>query len=622
MEDLSVDPLKARLIPEFGESVTHGPNACTPRELYRGLFLDLENHVHFIEPAFTFVEDQFKRVELPLSVPSSSRELIEQLEAWARASLRELPEGGQAAAFLQEAVREFAPVGLSDGVWLQGCLLSNVIEREVGMRMLKQLMIRFAGPQVGEPYLQRYARLMQSLALSPSAVHRKFEDGEVNCSALSYEHALLPVALSLFPMSFGPETVGFNLWMVLVGPCPLLSRLSEMLASEGADLRYLSLHEREVFERLAAQAVEQSLLEASDAAEQSRIAARIARGFVVAHGSYQRWEAERLGERPELTGAYAPAQDVESLSAFAFERYGKLSNPELYHCFANIDLHPAARLFARAYVEDVFSKLGQVLEHDPRLNSQNPPAYSERVIAEIVAEQHEKNVRSRGLPNRSLVSSNSEEAVKGIQEVFDGCWLQGFVDVQRAHFEEYGWLFRIYASEHGDGDFQWNHCQIFRKAFGQLGPTVMLPKTDLRLFQLFEISVSALVTMAVALNSRHFMPEILGINLGIEATGVGGSYIDQWRDAERDGNAWRALAWRLHNSIDNYADGHTKWSLSAVQSYMRRVRGVSSGNVDAYWRRVWRLWRCRDILIHGSDEEQAVLEGYFSPPAEEHVATP
>jgi hypothetical protein len=116
------------------------------------------------------------------------------------------------------------------------------------------------------------------------------------------------------------------------------------------------------------------------------------------------------------------------------------------------------------------------------------------------------------------------------------------------------------------------------------------------------------------------MPEILGINLGIEATGVGGSYIDQWRDAEKDGNPWRALAWLLHNSIDNYADGHTKWSLSAVQSFMRRVKAGNAESVNAQWLRIWRLWRCRDILIHGTDEEQGVLEGYFTQPAEAEAA--
>ena len=42
---------------------------------------------------------------------------------------------------------------------------------------------------------------------------------------------------------------------------------------------------------------------------------------------------------------------------------------------------------------------------------------------------------------------------------FDGVWLQGFADVHRSDREEYGWLFRIYASEQGDGSMDWNAQQ-------------------------------------------------------------------------------------------------------------------------------------------------------------------
>jgi hypothetical protein len=183
--------------------------------------------------------------------------------------------------------------------------------------------------------------------------------------------------------------------------------------------------------------------------------------------------------------------------------------------------------------------------------------------------------------------------------------------VARAGFEEYGWLFRIYASEHGDGELDWNHSLIFRKAFAELGEDVLLPKTDRRLYELFEIGVGSVATLAVALNTRHFMPEILGLNLGIEATGVGGEYMESWKRAEARGAEWKALAARLHNSIDNYADGHTKWSLSAVHAFLRRVKSGSPGAVEQQWSRVWRLWRCQDILTHGTAAERSALEEHF-----------
>jgi hypothetical protein len=485
--------------------------------------------------------------------------------------------------------------------------------------------------------------------MSPALVRADGEDTAP--SPLAYEHALLGLCIGLFPTTFAAETLGYNLWQAAVGPCPLLEALAPALRARGAALRYLELYERGELERLALAAIDRARREHGEA-----IDARIVRGFVAAHDSHARWARALLAvaHTPDaplaaaLAGRYAAAQDPHSLTEFALERYGALSHTELYYCCANSDLHPAIHVFGRVFVSEVFSQLEQAMASDARLNSQHPPPYSERSVAEIVAAQHEKNVRSRRSvsrgsgadpraagsefrrgptpasaercargpdPARSEPEASGDEVnedVPSIIQVFDGSWLQGFADVERADFEEYGWLFRIYASEHGDGDWDYNHCQIFRRAFAQLGPDVMLPKTDRRLYDLFDIGVAAVTTLAVALNTRRFMPEILGINLGIEATGVGGSYMDQWKNARGPGARWRALAWRLHNSIDNYADGHTRWSLSAVQSFMRRVKDATPSAVEREWQKIWRLWRCQDILTHGSDTEQAALAEHLS----------
>ena len=173
-------------------------------------------------------------------------------------------------------------------------------------------------------------------------------------------------------------------------------------------------------------------------------------------------------------------------------------------------------------------------------------------------------------------------------------------------------MFRIYASEHGDGELEWNHDLIFRRALTELGPDVMLPKTDRALYDLFAIGVGSVATLAVSLNTQRFLPEILGLNLGIEATGVGGEYLDSWKAAaaEGPGSYYKALAARLHNSIDNYADGHTKWSLAAVQAFMRRVKEAAPSQLDTQWRRIWRLWRCQDIFTHGTEleKQQALMQ--------------
>lgn len=65
----------------------------------------------------------------------------------------------------------------------------------------------------------------------------------------------------------------------------------------------------------------------------------------------------------------------------------------------------------------------------------------------------------------------------------------------------------------------------------------MLSKRDPRLYVLFKIRLSKVATLAIAHNTRRFLPE----NLGIEAWGVAGGYIELWkkpRRRARSGESW------------------------------------------------------------------------------------
>jgi hypothetical protein len=739
MSASSIEPLDSARLPEFGEHVLQRATPCTPRELFCCLFVDPEEHVHYFLPAFHFASAALAGVDAP-PVDGEPAVFLERLIGACAAGLARAheadgaPDGLASSASAARATassphasswpvrvaRELAPLGLADGVWLRGFAQANAIENEVGMRALRQLMIRLGDPGSREGYAQRFAALLTSLGVPPDSITRWEWDESAPCADISYEHALLGLCIGFFPSRFSLETLGFNLWMTAIGPCPLLERLAPALRQRGANLRYLDQHDRSALGELGRRGVLDALAE-HDTPERRQ---RIGRGVVAARESYRRWEQAMLGRNVPITprdfvlegirrkarfaiehhrdvrlaksnvaellaeggashellldklaasalvrrgapdqsrflshsisidgpmfdaftaaekvdlrewitdlgrpaqpasarpapvplaGHYGPPQDPESLEQFAFERYSGLSNADLYYSFANSDCHPAILLFARAFVDEVFGKLNEALDTDSRLNSMTTPPYSERAIAEMVAEQYQKNVRSRAaaasVSGHEDGPDTADEIVEEprITQVFDGSWLQGFADVRRASFEEYGWLFRIYASEHGDGDLAWNHCQIFRRAFAEAGPDVMLPKTERRFYDLFEIGNASLATLAVAMNTCHFLPEILGLNLAIEATGVGGMYLDQWKHAEKHGAHWKALAHRLHNSIDNHADGHTKWSLAAVQAFMRRVKTVAPSDLDAQWRRIWRPWRCQDILTHGTESERAAL---------------
>jgi hypothetical protein len=248
--------------------------------------------------------------------------------------------------------------------------------------------------------------------------------------------------------------------------------------------------------------------------------------------------------------------------------------------------------------------LSAALDSDPRLNAIDHPPYSERLLAELVADNHAKNIQSRKAGGEVFYVDGKPS----IELLFDGCWLQGFAHVQRIHLEEYGWLFRIYASELGDGILSWNHNVIARNRLRhEENFPVEHPATDRRLYDDLHTPITALVLMACSLNTQHFLPEVLAINLAIESTGVGGFYIASWKKAARNNKPWTALYFRLHNSIDNYASGHTKWSVAAVQAFMARVGYAAPEAMDQQWRRIWRFWRFQDIRQHGTKAEREAL---------------
>ena len=713
--------------PDFGgDAVGHLPDACTPRDLFRHL-LNCEEDVHYFEPAYKFAVAALDRADVPSIEAGSASGAVAALLDWASAELSARPViDNYASSWPMRVVREFAPAGLNDGAWLSGLGRANVVENEVGMKVIKQLMIRYSDPGVHESYVQRYQSLLRSIGVIPASISRWEPDDTAPCADISYEHALLGPALALFPIALRPETVGFNLWMAALGPCPLLESLTEELRGHNANLQYFDMHQGEALRDLAIQTAVLCLEEEGDV-ETSFL--RLARGFAAAHHSYRRWEEAMLGRNVPMTprdfvldtirqkayfalghhtrisfgktrledlfrggragheaildhlvtsglvypgspedspfmshsisfdgpmfevftaseqrdlrewiiglkdqvevppqkspvplqGEYAPPQDPESLHRYAMAHYGRMSMIDHVYYGSNADQYPPVRVFARTMLDMFLKKLSDLFQNDPRLAGSPPPKWSERALAEMVMERHERNVRARPVNNPSppaVVEAVPAEPGKPkkpkrptIHIAFDGQWLQGFLDVHRSDREEYGWLFRIYASEQGDGDMAWNHNRILRLAVSAAGPEVMLPATDRAFYEFCDVPPISLMTLAASLCTRHFMPELLGGNLGVEVTGVGGSYLDSWRKfVSEDNNHWAALSFRLHNSIDNYVSGHTKWSMAAVQAFMAQVEESAPSAVESQWQRIWRVWRLQEIVEHGTEDEQRALQ--------------
>ncbi len=70
------------------------------------------------------------------------------------------------------------------------------------------------------------------------------------------------------------------------------------------------------------------------------------------------------------------------------------------------------------------------------------------------------------------------------------------------------------------------------------------------------------------------MPEVLGLNLAMELSGVGGTYRRARLALKEYGFSTRFVD--IHNTVDNVATGHSAWAADAIDTYLSSLL-VSQG---------------------------------------------
>ena len=130
-------------------------------------------------------------------------------------------------------------------------------------------------------------------------------------------------------------------------------------------------------------------------------------------------------------------------------------------------------------------------------------------------------------------------------------------------------LWRTYLDELGDGHTEWNHPNVYRRLLdSQRIPIAAFDQPafieDARLIDAaFRLPA---YLMSVALLSRDFLPEILGLNLAIETSGLGHHYLSAIRTLKAHDIDPSII--ELHLSIDNLSSGHSRWALEAITHYL------------------------------------------------------
>jgi hypothetical protein len=174
--------------------------------------------------------------------------------------------------------------------------------------------------------------------------------------------------------------------------------------------------------------------------------------------------------------------------------------------------------------------------------------------------------------------------------LIDGCWIQNSLVLQHDYPEIAKILFEIYCDEIGNGHLEQNHPFIFRQLLKSL--SIDLPSAHSENFiehpgfinSAFDLPVYML---ALSCYSIEFLPELLGLNMAIEVSGLGKDYmrlVDEW-------TYWgiNPEIASLHISIDNIASGHTFLARKAIQIYMDDVlhRAGDYAILDKHWRRIY-----------------------------------
>ncbi|MCA1851476.1 MAG: iron-containing redox enzyme family protein, partial [Beggiatoa sp.] len=170
----------------------------------------------------------------------------------------------------------------------------------------------------------------------------------------------------------------------------------------------------------------------------------------------------------------------------------------------------------------------------------------------------------------------------------DGCWLQKAAWLDGRHAQVAARLLAIYTDEIGGGDPDQNHANIFRRLLE--GEGIRLPELTSAEFIAWPGFSAALFDLpayllAISRFPRTFLPEILGLNLAIELSGLGAFYmtvVDEMRYLGLD----PAIV-SVHLASDNLASGHAALAREAVMIYLDGV-GSDFGyeELDRHWRRV------------------------------------
>lgn len=294
-------------------------------------------------------------------------------------------------------------------------------------------------------------------------------------------------------------------------------------------------------------------------------------------------EGKNTVEEPEKSAAIQlPSRRINKV-----KNISKLNNRQLYYYLLNADLFPEILPVLQIKLSKLLRLCGFF----------NPPPfinYSHKQFDTYIENIYQREM-SAYQPFSGKPKISREAYVWGIEQIapmilIDGCWLQNSLSLQNINPEIAEILFSIYCDELGNGCLEQNHSYIFQQLLNSL--SIIVPpvySTEFIENRRFINSAFDLPVYMLSLSnfSVEFLPELLGLNMAIELSGLGKGYmslVDEWNYWEID-----STIANIHISIDNYASGHTYLAKKAIQLYLDDVikRTGDASTLDRHWRRIY-----------------------------------
>ena len=277
---------------------------------------------------------------------------------------------------------------------------------------------------------------------------------------------------------------------------------------------------------------------------------------------------------------------------FIPSRFRAIDNRRLFNRLINQDSSADTLSIAKRRVEQVLRSTQPIGRGKAKLNRRFFE-YTPEGFAQWIVQIHAQEV-AKHKPFQVPPTLRKEEYLWLIRQfapviLVDGCWLQHMGEAANQDRRVQRLLFRTYAEELGEGRIEWNHPKIYLDLLQGLGidlpavETVEFSRSSGLLDSVFDLPSYLL---AISQFPRTYLPEILGLNLAIELSGLGGGYM-QLAEELRYWNI-NPLIVTLHLSIDNLANGHAAMAAEAIQNYMDGLLTYGEAELRGQlWKRIW-----------------------------------